>query len=106
MMKPSLLRATGIVTAALVVTGFAPSLPASADTASTAAIAAGAALIVGGLIYDSQNRPYYNRGGRRVYVSERDAQDYRRQGGRYRDNHGQWHQDHGDHGDHGNHGGH
>jgi hypothetical protein len=32
---------------------------AKADTASTVAIAAGAAAIVGALLYDSNNRPYY-----------------------------------------------
>jgi hypothetical protein len=87
-----------------VATTFAAPRPASADSASTAAIALGAAAIVGGLLYDSHNRPYYDRGGRRVYVSDRVAQDYRNRGGRYRDNGGHWHQDRG--GQNHGHGGH
>jgi hypothetical protein len=43
--------------------------PASADTTSTIAIAAAAALIVGAIAYDNSGRPYYMRDGRRWYVS-------------------------------------
>lgn len=51
--------------------------PARADTASTAAIAAGAAAIVGALVYDSSNHPYYVRDNHRYYVSAGEAQYYR-----------------------------
>jgi hypothetical protein len=76
---------------ALIAATFTLPRPAAADEASTAAIVAGAAAIVGGLLYDANNRPYYQHGGRRVYVSQRVAQEYRGHGGRYRDGHGQWH---------------
>jgi hypothetical protein len=39
--------------------------PAKADTGSTAAIVAGAAAIVGALLYDGNNRPYYVRNDHR-----------------------------------------
>ena len=65
--------------------------PASADTASTAAIV-GAALIVGGLILDSNRHQYYYvRGGRHVYVDNNTASYYRSHGGRYRGSDGNWH---------------
>jgi hypothetical protein len=48
-----------------------------ADTGSTAAIVAGAAGIVGALLYDGSNRPYYVRDNRRYYVSQNEAQYYR-----------------------------
>ena len=51
--------------------------PAKADTTSTALIAAGAAAIVGALIYDSNNHPYYVRNNRRYYVTDQEAQYYR-----------------------------
>jgi hypothetical protein len=50
---------------------------AKADTASTAAIVAGAAAIVGALVYDGNNRPYYVRNDRRYYVSQSEASYYR-----------------------------
>jgi len=50
---------------------------AGANTASTAAIAAGAAAIVGPLLFDSNNRPYYVRDGHRYYVTQSEAQYYR-----------------------------
>jgi hypothetical protein len=50
---------------------------AQADTASTAAIIAGAAAITGALLYDSSNRPYYVRNNHRYYVSQQEAQYYR-----------------------------
>jgi hypothetical protein len=56
--------------------GFAE-LPAKADTASTAAIVAGAAGIVGALLYDANNHPYYIRGGHRYYVTAGEANYYR-----------------------------
>jgi hypothetical protein len=54
--------------------------PALADTGSTAAIAAGAAAIVGTLLMDSNNRPYYVNNGRHVYVSQNTATYYRAHG--------------------------
>ena len=51
--------------------------PAKADTASTAAIVAGAAAIVGALLYDANNRPYYVRNNHRYYVTQQEAQYYR-----------------------------
>ena len=50
---------------------------AKADTASTAAIIAGAAAIVGALLYDANNRPYYVRNNHRHYVTQGEAQCYR-----------------------------
>jgi hypothetical protein len=50
---------------------------AQADTASTVAIAAGAAAIVGALLTDNSGRSYYVRGNQRHYVSHDTAQDYR-----------------------------
>jgi hypothetical protein len=55
----------------------ATELPAHADTASTAAIVAGAAGIVGALLYDANNRPYYIRSGHRYYVTSGEASYYR-----------------------------
>lgn len=51
--------------------------PAKADTTSTALIAVGAAAIVGALLYDSNNHPYYVRDNRRYYVTNDEAQYYR-----------------------------
>lgn len=51
---------------------------ARADTTSTAAIIAGAALITGALIYDSNSHPYYVRDEHRYYVTEEQATWYRR----------------------------
>lgn len=53
------------------------SLPAKANTASTVAIAAGAAAIVGALLYDGNNHPYYVRNNHRYYVTQQEAQYYR-----------------------------
>lgn len=50
---------------------------AKASTASTAGIAAGAAAIVGALLYDSSNHPYYVRNNHRYYVTQSEAQSYR-----------------------------
>jgi hypothetical protein len=50
---------------------------AKADTASTVAIAAGAAAIVGALLYDGNNHPYYVRNNHRYYVTQNEAQYYR-----------------------------
>jgi len=50
---------------------------AKADTASTAAIVAGAAAIVGALLYDGNNHPYYVHNNRRYYVTQNEAQYYR-----------------------------
>jgi hypothetical protein len=50
--------------------------PARADTASTLAIA-GAAAIVGALLIDGNNRPYYVQNNRRYYVSQQEATVWR-----------------------------
>jgi hypothetical protein len=55
----------------------ATQLPAKADTASTAAIVGGAAAIVGALLYDGSNHPYYVRDNHRYYVTQDEAQYYR-----------------------------
>jgi hypothetical protein len=51
--------------------------PAKANTTATALIAAGAAAIVGALIYDSNNHPYHVRDNRRYYVTQEEANYYR-----------------------------
>jgi hypothetical protein len=51
--------------------------PAKADTTSTIAIAAGAAAIVGALIYDGSNHPYYVSNNHRYYVTQQEATYYR-----------------------------
>jgi len=51
--------------------------PAQADTGSTLLIAGAAAAIVGALLVDSNNQPYYVSNGRHVYVSQNTAQYYR-----------------------------
>jgi hypothetical protein len=84
--------------------GVAPR-PAQADTNSTIAIAAAA--IVGILLFDSNNRPYYYRSGRPVYVSnqvasyyvqQRDPRWYSQHRGDWQSNRGQfsrdWNNDH------------
>jgi hypothetical protein len=50
---------------------------AKADTASTIAIAAGAAAIVGALLTDNTGRSYYVRGNQRHYVDHNTAVYYR-----------------------------
>jgi len=52
-------------------------MPAKADTASTLMIAGAAASIVGALLYDSNNRPYYINNHRRYYVTQQEAGYYR-----------------------------
>jgi hypothetical protein len=54
--------------------------PAQADTASTVAIAAAAGAIVGALLTDSNNQPYYVNNGRHVYVSKNTATYYHAHG--------------------------
>jgi hypothetical protein len=51
--------------------------PVQADTTSTALFAVGAAAIVGALLYDGNNHPYYVNNNRRYYVSQNEAQYYR-----------------------------
>jgi len=51
--------------------------PVQADTTSTVLIAAGAAAIVGALLMDSNNRPYYVSNNRRYYVTQNEATYYR-----------------------------
>ena len=70
--------------------------PAQADTASTVAIAAAAGAIVGALLMDSNNQPYYVNNGRHVYVSRSTATYYRAHGnnrGRGQQNNDQQHND-------------
>ena len=50
--------------------------PARADTTSTVAIAALAAVIVGAILVDSNNQPYYVNNGRHIYVSQNTATYY------------------------------
>lgn len=69
---------------------FAAPQPAAADTATTAAIVAGAAAIVGALVYDANNRPYYVRNGHRYYVTPQEAQ-YPVARDPYHNNHGDRH---------------
>jgi hypothetical protein len=90
-MKLALLRTFVLAgAAATALTVSAPS-PASADTASTAAIV-GAALIVGGLILDSNRHQYYYvRSGHRYYVNNSTATYYRGHGGRYQGPDRRWH---------------
>ncbi len=53
--------------------------PAKADTGTTAAIAAAAGLIVGGLLFDNtKNQYYYVNGNQRRYVNENVAREYYR----------------------------
>jgi hypothetical protein len=54
--------------------------PAQADTGSTLLIAGAAAAIVGSLLIDSNNQPYYVNNGRHVYVSQDTARYYRSHG--------------------------
>ena len=69
-------RATAIGSLILAGTLVAPQ-PAAADTASTAAIIAGAMGIVGALLIEANNRPYYVKNNRRYYVTQPEAQYYR-----------------------------
>ncbi|MGP6156763.1 MAG: hypothetical protein ACLPYS_04465 [Vulcanimicrobiaceae bacterium] len=50
---------------------------AQANTTSTIAIAAGAAAIVGALLIDGNNQPYYIYNNQRHYVSQDQANYYR-----------------------------
>ena len=76
MKAPSLKRAIAIGGLTVAATFVAPQ-PAPADTATTAAIIAGAAAIVGALLLDSNQRPYYVKDNRRYYVSQPEATYYR-----------------------------
>lgn len=74
--KPTIAKivlATGVMAASVL----ALPRPAAADEASTAAIVAAAALVVGAIAYDSTGRPYYMREGRRFYVAPAVANYYR-----------------------------
>jgi len=51
--------------------------PVQADATSTALFAVGAAAIVGALLYDGNNQPYYVNNNRRYYVSQNTAMYYR-----------------------------
>jgi len=78
---------------ALVAATLAAPRPASADTASTAAIAGLAGIIVGSLLFDSsRNQYYYVNGGNRRYVNDYQARQwYQRRDPQYYNQHrGQW----------------
>lgn len=70
-----------LVVASALLTAATFSLPhaAQANTTSTIAIAAGAAAIVGALLIDGNNRPYYVKNNHRYYVSQSQANAYRSQ---------------------------
>lgn len=71
------LKNLGIGTALVAVAIIPIPRPAQADTTSTALIIAGAAAIVGALLLDSNNRPYYVNNNRRYYVTQDEANYYR-----------------------------
>ncbi len=71
------LAAAAAGTTLLAAISFGLPRPAQADTASTMAIAAGAAAIVGALLIDGNGHPYYVRDNRRYYVSQDEASYYR-----------------------------
>ena len=77
MNKALILKRAAAIGALIVAGTFIAPQPAKADTASTIAIAAGAAAIVGALVYDSSNHPYYVRNNRRYYVTQQEATYYR-----------------------------
>lgn len=76
MKTPSLKQAIAVGGLAVAATFVAPQ-PAPADTASTAAIVAAAAAIVGALFVDANQQPYYVKDNRRYYVSQPEATYYR-----------------------------
>ena len=76
-MKHLRLASTVLGSLALAGTLAGTATPAKADTASTIAIAAGAAAIVGALLYDGSNHPYYVRNNHRYYVTQGEATYYR-----------------------------
>ncbi len=53
------------------------SAPAKADTTSTLLIAAGAAAIVGAILIDSNQHPYYVKNNQRYYVTQNEVTYYR-----------------------------
>jgi hypothetical protein len=76
-MKALLLKRAAAIGSLIVAGTLVAPQPAPADTASTAAIIAGAMGIVGALLIDANNRPYYVKNNRRYYVSQPEAQYYR-----------------------------
>jgi hypothetical protein len=70
-------KSLAIGSALVAVTTVSLPAPAKADTASTLLIAAGAAAIVGALLTDSNNHPYYVSNNRRYYVTQNEATYYR-----------------------------
>ena len=76
MKAPFRKRAIAIGSLIVAATFVAPQ-PAPADTASTAAIIAGATAIVGALLVGANNQPYYVKNNRRYYVTPQEAQYYR-----------------------------
>lgn len=76
-MKPSSVISAILVSSVIIGGSLGSARPAQADTASTAAIIAGAAAIVGALLIDSNNRPYYVNSGKRYYVTQAEANTWR-----------------------------
>lgn len=76
-MTTPMIRTTALaVLLAVGATISAASIPQRASANSTTTIAIAAAAIVGALLIDSSNRPYYVRNNRRYYVSNNVAQYY------------------------------
>lgn len=71
-MKTHIARFGAVAGAAVLALGalVAAPKPASADDASTAAIVGAAAVILGGIIYNANNQPYYVNQGQPIYVSQ------------------------------------
>lgn len=73
----SILQRLVVGTAIVAATAVSIPRPAQADTASTVAIIAGAATIVGALLLDGNNQPYYVNNNRKYYVTQNEASYWR-----------------------------
>jgi hypothetical protein len=73
---PRLLKPLALGAAIAAVLAVSVARPAQADQSSTA-IYVGAAAIVGALLIDGNNHPYYVRDNRRYYVTQGEASYYR-----------------------------
>jgi len=81
-MKSLPIVSTLLATTVIVGGSFAGAVqPANADTETTAAIIAAAGAIVGALIVDSNNHPYYVNNGKRYYVTQNEANYWKKQHG-------------------------
>lgn len=74
---PGALKGLAVGTALVAAITISLPRPVQADTTSTALFAVGAAAIVGALLYDGNNQPYYVKNNRRYYVSRNEAAYYR-----------------------------